>query len=173
MVRDDWLTCRKQPIFISRQGLYVEVFHHYIAVSGVLSQILMYCDLLANGKWGHPFPPKTCWRLKLMVPKGFWWKNIFLAGEEVNCGAHKDKSRSACPRGKGAAHCNGDCCWIGGQCVLKSIGGLYCYILIHLKCFFYKHLLSKFTEIHSPIASNQGSKRRMDRRAFRGRFLPR
>ena len=51
---------REQFIFVSRQGLYVEVFHHYIAVSSVLSQILMYCDLLANGKWGHPFPPKTC-----------------------------------------------------------------------------------------------------------------
>ena len=54
---------------------------------------------------------------------------------EVSCGAHKDKSCSACPRGKGATYCNGDCRWIGGQCVLKSIGGLYCYILIYLKCF--------------------------------------
>ena len=70
-----------------------------------------------------------------MVPKGFWWKNIFLTGEEVNCGGYKNKSCSACPRGKGGTHCNGDCRWIGGQCVLKSIGGLYCYILIHLKCF--------------------------------------
>ena len=30
--------------------------------------ILMYCDLLTIGTWGHPFPPKTCWRLKWMVP---------------------------------------------------------------------------------------------------------
>ena len=32
--------------------------------------ILMYCDLLPIGTWGHPSPPKTCWRLKWMVPKG-------------------------------------------------------------------------------------------------------
>ena len=25
--------------------------------------ILMYCDLLTIGTWGHPSPPKTCWRL--------------------------------------------------------------------------------------------------------------
>ena len=30
--------------------------------------ILMYCDLLTIGTWGHPSPPKTCWRLKWMVP---------------------------------------------------------------------------------------------------------
>ena len=30
--------------------------------------ILIYCDLLTIGTWGHPFPPKTCWRLKWMVP---------------------------------------------------------------------------------------------------------
>ena len=30
--------------------------------------ILMYCDLWAIGTWGHPSPPKTCWRLKWMVP---------------------------------------------------------------------------------------------------------
>ena len=53
----------------------------------------------------------------------------------MSCGAHKDKSCSACPRGKGAIYCNGDCRWIRGQCVLKSIGGLYYYMLIHLKCF--------------------------------------
>jgi hypothetical protein len=53
----------------------------------------------------------------------------------VSCGSHKNKSCSACPRGKGAAYCNGDCRWIRGQCVLKSIGGLYCYISIDLKCF--------------------------------------
>ena len=31
--------------------------------------ILMYCDLLTIGTWGHPFPHKTCWRFKWMVPK--------------------------------------------------------------------------------------------------------
>jgi len=30
--------------------------------------ILMYCDLWTIGTWGHPSPPKTCWRLKWMVP---------------------------------------------------------------------------------------------------------
>ena len=30
--------------------------------------ILMYCDLSTIGPWGHPSPPKTCWRLKWMVP---------------------------------------------------------------------------------------------------------
>ena len=30
--------------------------------------ILMYCDLLTISTWGHPSPPKTCWRLKWMVP---------------------------------------------------------------------------------------------------------
>ena len=30
--------------------------------------ILMYCDLLTIGTRGHPSPPKTCWRLKWMVP---------------------------------------------------------------------------------------------------------
>ena len=29
---------------------------------------LMYCNLLTIGKWGHPFPLKTCWRPKWMVP---------------------------------------------------------------------------------------------------------
>jgi hypothetical protein len=28
----------------------------------------MYCDLWTIGTWGHPSPPKTCWRLKWMVP---------------------------------------------------------------------------------------------------------
>ena len=28
--------------------------------------ILMYCDLLTIGTWGHP-PPTTCWRLRWMV----------------------------------------------------------------------------------------------------------
>ena len=32
--------------------------------------IFMYCDLLTIGPWGHPSPPKTCWRLKWMVPNG-------------------------------------------------------------------------------------------------------
>ena len=31
--------------------------------------ILIYCDLLTIGPRGHPSPPKTCWRLKWMVPK--------------------------------------------------------------------------------------------------------
>ena len=30
--------------------------------------ILLYCDLWTIGTWGHPSPPKTCWRLKWMVP---------------------------------------------------------------------------------------------------------
>ena len=29
----------------------------------------MYCDLWTIGTWGHPSPPRTCWRLKWMVPK--------------------------------------------------------------------------------------------------------
>ena len=28
----------------------------------------MYCDLWTIGTWGHPSPPKTCRRLKWMVP---------------------------------------------------------------------------------------------------------
>ena len=35
--------------------------------------ILMYCDLWTIGRWGHPSPPKTCWRLKWMVPKVDWY----------------------------------------------------------------------------------------------------
>ena len=31
--------------------------------------ILIYCDLLTIGTWWTPLPPKTCWRLKWMVPK--------------------------------------------------------------------------------------------------------
>ena len=30
--------------------------------------ILMYCDLWTIGTWGYPSPPKTCRRLKWMVP---------------------------------------------------------------------------------------------------------
>ena len=33
--------------------------------------ILMYCDLLIIGTWGHPSPPATCWRLKWMVPYAY------------------------------------------------------------------------------------------------------
>jgi hypothetical protein len=31
--------------------------------------ILIYCDLLTIGIWGHPSPSTACWRLKWMVPK--------------------------------------------------------------------------------------------------------
>merc|ERR1719186_642188 len=40
----------------------------------------------------------------------------------VNCGAHRDKNCSACPKGRGKTYCNGDCIWEvkKKECVLNK-----------------------------------------------------
>ena len=54
------------------------MFHHYIAVSSVLSQILMYCDLLTIGKWGDPIPLRHADVLNRWSQRVFGGKIFFL-----------------------------------------------------------------------------------------------
>ena len=46
---------------------------------------LMCSELLTIGTWGHPSPPKACWRLKWMVPnlpeKEGCFESAFLGGK--------------------------------------------------------------------------------------------
>ena len=56
------------------------IFDPYPPTIGILAKclwrgflILMYCDLLTIGTWGHPSPPKTCWRLKWTVPNNLFY----------------------------------------------------------------------------------------------------
>ena len=60
----------------------------------------MYCDPLTIGTWGPPSPPKTCWRLKWMVPNAiesqFWnwtgrWTEIAKGVDETHL-SRRDKT---------------------------------------------------------------------------------
>lgn len=42
--------------------------------------------------------------------------------DKVKCGNHEAASCDACPQGNGASWCNGDCQWVGGQCIRKRSG---------------------------------------------------
>ena len=53
--------------------------------------ILMYCDLLTIGTWGHPSPPKTCWRLKWMVPKSLSLKYNIIFTNQITITFHGSK----------------------------------------------------------------------------------
>ena len=44
----------------------------------------------------------------------------FKASRSVSCGGHSASSCSQCPQGQGAAWCNGDCTWSGGQCISSN-----------------------------------------------------
>merc|ERR1711962_1237505 len=43
------------------------------------------------------------------------WRANWRADQMVSCGGHQAASCAACPQGKGAAWCNGDCNWINGN----------------------------------------------------------
>ena len=65
---------KKETIHLRRRQIFT-IFDPYPPTIGIPAKclwrgflILMYCDLLTIGIWGHPSPPKTCWRLKWMVP---------------------------------------------------------------------------------------------------------
>ena len=77
-------------IDLRRRQIFM-IFDPYLPTIGIPAKCLwrgflmfMYCELLTIGTWGHPSPPKTCWRLKWMVPyvifqnviptKGKYWQ---------------------------------------------------------------------------------------------------
>ena len=62
----------KVTIHLRRWQIFA-IFDPYPPTIGIPAKclwflILMYCDLWTIGTWGHPSPPKTCRRLKWMVP---------------------------------------------------------------------------------------------------------
>lgn len=40
--------------------------------------------------------------------------------QSIPCGNHRATNCAGCPQGHGAAWCNGDCHWVGGQCVHQA-----------------------------------------------------
>ena len=50
----------------------------------------------------------------------------YIEGTPVSCGLHTATSCSQCPQGHGASWCNGDCLWLGEQCIYRPPNSVRC-----------------------------------------------